>query len=82
MIDFEFCIDTGNSPPVCCRQPVYGFRESEIMTKLIADIEVNKLIKTAKVLEVIFYYLYQSLVRKVVPISQPSFRDFVSAIDL
>ena len=45
MLDFDFCIDTGNSPPVCCCQPVYGFRESKIMTKLIADLEENKLIR-------------------------------------
>ena len=45
MLDFEFCTDTGNSPPVCCRQPVYGFHESKIMTKLIADLEENNLIK-------------------------------------
>ena len=45
MFDFEFCIDTDNSPPVCCRQPVYGFHESKIMTKLIADLEANKLIR-------------------------------------
>ena len=57
MLDIKFFIDTGNSSPVCCRQLVYGFHESEIMTKLIADIEANKLIKTAKVLEVLCYYL-------------------------
>ena len=45
MFDFEFCIDTDNSPPVCCRQPVYGFHESKIMTKLIAVLEANKLIR-------------------------------------
>ena len=45
IFDFEFCIDTNNSPPVCCRQPVYGFHESKIMTKLIADLEANKLIR-------------------------------------
>ena len=45
MLDFEFRIDTGNSPSVCCRQPVYGFHESKIMIKLIADLEANKLIR-------------------------------------
>ena len=45
MLDFGFCIDVGNSPPVCCRQPVYSFHESRIMTKLIADLEANKLIR-------------------------------------
>ena len=44
MLDFEFCIDTGNPPPLCCRQPVYSFHESKIMTKCIADLETNKLI--------------------------------------
>ena len=45
MLDFEFCIDTGNSPPVCCRQPVYGFHESKIMNKLIDALENSGLIR-------------------------------------
>ena len=45
MLDFEFCIDTGNSLLVCCRQLVYDFHKSKIMTKLIADLEANKLIR-------------------------------------
>ena len=44
MPDFEFYLDTGNSPPVCCRQPVYSFNESKIMTAQIADLEDNGLI--------------------------------------
>ena len=44
MLDFEFYINTGNSPPVCCRQPVYDFHESKIMTKIIADLEASDLI--------------------------------------
>ena len=31
VLDFELCIDTGNSPPVCSRQPKYGYHEREIM---------------------------------------------------
>ena len=45
MLDVEFCIDTGNSPPVCCRQQSYDFYNSKIMIKLIADLEENKLIR-------------------------------------
>ena len=45
MFDFEFCIDTGNSPPVYYRQPVYRFHESKIITKLMADLEANKFIR-------------------------------------
>ena len=48
MLDFEFCIDTGNSPPVCCRQPVNGFHDSKIIIKLIVDLEANNLIKDCK----------------------------------
>ena len=44
MLDFEFSLDTGNSPPVCYRQPVYGFHESKMMTAQIADLEANGLI--------------------------------------
>ena len=45
LLDFEFCIDTGNSPPVCCKQPVYGFHESKIMNRLIDDLENSGLIR-------------------------------------
>ena len=45
MFDFEFCIDTGNSSLVCCRQPVYDFHENKIMKKLITDLEANNLIR-------------------------------------
>ena len=45
MLYFEFCIDTGNSPPVCCKQPVYKFHESKIMNKLIDDLEYSGLIR-------------------------------------
>ena len=44
MLYLEFYIDTGNSPPVCCIQPVYGFHESKIMTKLINNLEESDLI--------------------------------------
>ena len=44
ILEFEFCLNTGNSPLVCCRQPVYGFHENKIMTKQIADLEANGLI--------------------------------------
>ena len=41
MLDFEFCLDTGESPPVCCRQPVYGIHERKIMTAHIRVLEDN-----------------------------------------
>lgn len=44
MLYLEFYIDTGNSPPVCCIQPVYGFHEIKIMTKLINNLEESDLI--------------------------------------
>ena len=44
MFDFEFCINTGNSPPVCCQQPVYSFHESKIIKKTVADLEASDLI--------------------------------------
>jgi hypothetical protein len=37
ILDFEFCIDTGSSAPVCCRKPHYGPHESRI---IMAQIEV------------------------------------------
>ena len=39
MIGFEFCLDTGNHTPYCCRKPSYGVNESKIImshvTKLL-----------------------------------------------
>jgi hypothetical protein len=31
ILHFEFCIDTGGSPPVCCRKPHYGPHEGKII---------------------------------------------------
>ena len=45
MLDFDFGIDTGNSPPVCCKQPVYGFHESKIVNKPIDALENSGLIR-------------------------------------
>ena len=44
MLDFELCIDTDNSSPVCCRKLAYGSHESKIMTKKITDLEISGLI--------------------------------------
>ena len=44
MIDFEFCINTGNSLSICCRQPTSRFHENKIMTKKIYDLETSGLI--------------------------------------
>ena len=41
MLDFGLYLDTGNSPCVICRQLVYSFHESKIMTKKIADFEIS-----------------------------------------
>ena len=44
MLDFEFYIDTGNSPLVYCQQLVYGFRESKIIIKFVATLWTNLVI--------------------------------------
>ena len=41
MFDFEFCIDTGDSRPVCCRQPSYSIHERKIMDEHIRILESN-----------------------------------------
>ena len=41
MFDFEFCLDTGDSKPVCCRQPSYGIHERKIMNTHIQILEDN-----------------------------------------
>ena len=41
MFDLEFCLDTGDSKPLCCRQPSYGIHERKIMNAHIQIIEDN-----------------------------------------
>ena len=41
MFDFNFFLDTDGSPPVCCRQPVYGIHERMIMNTHITVLEDN-----------------------------------------
>ena len=41
MFDFEFCIDTGNSKPVCYYQSSYSIHERKIMDKHIHILETN-----------------------------------------
>ena len=41
MFDFESCLDIGDSPPVCYRQPVYGIHERKIMNTHINVLEDN-----------------------------------------
>ena len=41
MFDFEFCINTGDSKPICCRQSSYGTHECKIMDKNILVLEAN-----------------------------------------
>ena len=45
VIDYEFCIDTGGSPPVCCRFQKYGIHESKVMATQIQALENNKWIR-------------------------------------
>ena len=42
---FTFSIDTGDTPPVCCRQPRYGPHEAKIMRKLCDALDDNGLIE-------------------------------------
>ena len=44
VLDFEFCIDTGDSVPVCCLQPKYGFHERNIINQYITALENSGLI--------------------------------------
>ena len=44
VLDFEFCIDTGDSVPVCCHQPNYEFHWRKIMNHYITALENNELI--------------------------------------
>ena len=41
MSDFEFCLDTGDSKPIYCRQLVYGIHERNIMDTHIQILEMN-----------------------------------------
>ena len=44
VIDFAFCVDTGDSPPVCCHQPSYDLHEGKIMKQHIKALEESGLI--------------------------------------
>ena len=44
ILDFEFSLYTCNSSSIYCRQLVYSFYESKIMTKQIIDFETSGLI--------------------------------------
>ena len=44
VIDFELCIDTGDSVPVYCRQSNNGYHERKIMTQCITTLEGSELI--------------------------------------
>ena len=41
ILDYEFSIDTGASPPVCCRLPIYGPHEKPIIMELINSLIDN-----------------------------------------
>ena len=41
MFDFQSCLDTCDSPPVCYRQPVYGIHERKITNTHINVLEDN-----------------------------------------
>ena len=41
MFDFEFCLDTGDSKLVCCRQSSYGIHKRKIMNANIQILEEN-----------------------------------------
>ena len=45
MRGFSFQIDTGDHPPICCKQPRYGPHESEIMRKLVAKLDENGVVE-------------------------------------
>ena len=42
---FSFQIDTGDHPPICCKQPRYGPHESEVMRKLVAKLDENGVVE-------------------------------------
>ena len=45
MLEFAFCIDTGDAKSVCFRQSTYTIHKGEIMTEHISQLENNNLIR-------------------------------------
>ena len=45
ILDFEFCIDTGVTKAISCRQPNYGVHEAKIMSRHISQLENNNCIR-------------------------------------
>ena len=41
ILDYEFAIDTGSSPPICCRRPKYGPHEKPIIMDQINSLLAN-----------------------------------------
>ena len=48
ILGYQFSIDTGTSPPVCCKKPAYGPHESEIMMEQIRNLLLNTWIRRCK----------------------------------
>jgi hypothetical protein len=42
---YTFEIDTGDSPPVCCKTPRYGYHETQVIDTILVSLEKNGLIK-------------------------------------
>ena len=42
---FSFQIDTGNHPPICCKPPKYGPRESKVLRNMVESLEENGVVE-------------------------------------
>ena len=45
ILGYEFSIDTGDSPPVCCKQQAYGPHESKIIMEQVNNLKKNEWIR-------------------------------------
>ena len=82
MFDFEFCLDTGDSKPICYCQLSYGIHERKIMNTHIQILEDNNWIYDCEGAWGLYCYYHPDSIRRDVLISMPLFGAFVSATAL
>ena len=82
ILDFEFCIDNGNSKAICYRQPKYGVHEATIMSKKISDLEHNKWIRDCSGPWVFYYSCQLNRIRNLVPTLISLFEAYVLVTEL
>ena len=65
ILDYEFVIDTGSSPPICCCRPKYSPHEKPIIMDQIASLIANNWIENPEVHRAVCLSWLQHLIRNI-----------------